>query len=59
MFGFKYHVELSTRPEKSMGTEEEWNMAISALQEALEERKLPYKINEAMALSMDRKLTFI
>ena len=31
VFGFKYHVELSTRPEDSMGTEEQWDMAISSL----------------------------
>ena len=37
MFGFEYHVELSTRPEDSMGTDEEWEMAENALRNAIEE----------------------
>ncbi len=32
IFGFKYHVELSTRPENSMGTDEDWDMATDALE---------------------------
>ncbi|SFH58794.1 threonyl-tRNA synthetase [Tindallia magadiensis] len=58
MFGFKFHVELSTRPEKSMGTEEEWNMAIDALKEALEERDLMYKINEGDGAFYGPKIDF-
>lgn len=46
IFGFKYHVELSTRPENSMGTDEEWELATNALREALEEKGLEFKINE-------------
>src|SRR5690606_34891844 len=36
VFGFKYHVELSTRPEDSMGTDEQWDLAINSLKDALE-----------------------
>lgn len=57
-FGFKYHVELSTRPEDSMGTDEEWEMAESALKEALEELKLPYKINEGDGAFYGPKIDF-
>ena len=45
-FGFKYTVELSTRPENYMGDLESWNQAEAALKEALEERNMPYIINE-------------
>ncbi|WP_330490213.1 aminoacyl--tRNA ligase-related protein, partial [Terrisporobacter hibernicus] len=40
-FGFEYHLELSTRPEDSMGTDEEWETAENGLREALEELNLP------------------
>lgn len=46
VFGFKYHVELSTRPENSMGTEEQWELATNSLKEALEEKEIEYTINE-------------
>ncbi|NMB26755.1 MAG: threonine--tRNA ligase [Tissierellia bacterium] len=46
VFGFKYHVELSTRPENSMGTEEQWNLATNSLREALEEKEIDYTVNE-------------
>ena len=46
LFGFKYHVELSTRPEDSMGTDEEWDMAENALKEAIDAKGIPYLINE-------------
>lgn len=46
VFGFNYHVELSTRPEKSMGSDEDWERAINALKEALAELGLDYEINE-------------
>jgi threonyl-tRNA synthetase len=46
VFGFKYHVELSTRPENSMGTEEQWELATNSLKEALEEKGIDYIINE-------------
>jgi len=45
-FGFKYHMELSTKPEKSMGSEEEWDIATEALKEALLENNIDFKINE-------------
>jgi len=46
VFGFDYSFELSTRPESSMGSDEQWDLAISSLREALEEAGKPYKINE-------------
>jgi threonyl-tRNA synthetase len=44
-FGFRYKVELSTRPENSMGSDEEWKMAEAALQGALEDIGMPFKLN--------------
>ena len=44
-FGFKYHIELSTKPENSMGSDEDWDMAINALREAVEELGYDYVIN--------------
>lgn len=46
LFGFDYEVELSTRPEKSIGSDEDWNRATKALTDALESLALPYEINE-------------
>lgn len=46
VFGFKYHVELSTKPENSMGTEEQWELATNSLRGALEEKEIDYIINE-------------
>lgn len=46
IFGFKYHVELSTRPENSMGTDEQWELATNSLREALEEKGIEYILNE-------------
>lgn len=46
LFGFTYHVELSTRPENSMGSDEDWELATKALQDALDELKIDYVINE-------------
>ncbi|WP_432663930.1 threonine--tRNA ligase [Wukongibacter baidiensis] len=57
-FGFKYHVELSTRPEDSMGSDEEWEMAENALKEALEELNLPYKLNEGDGAFYGPKIDF-
>jgi threonyl-tRNA synthetase len=45
-FGFEYEIELSTRPAKSIGTDEAWNLATTALNRALDDRKLPYAVNE-------------
>lgn len=57
-FGFKYHVELSTRPEKSIGSDEDWNEATSALKQALEEIKLAYVINEGDGAFYGPKIDF-
>lgn len=57
-FGFKYHMELSTRPEKSIGTDEEWEEAIDALKHALEEMQLPYVINEGDGAFYGPKIDF-
>ena len=45
-FGYKYHAYLATRPAKSIGTDEEWAFATNALREVLEERGLPYDVDE-------------
>ncbi|HHV60831.1 MAG TPA: threonine--tRNA ligase [Clostridiaceae bacterium] len=58
VFGFKYHVELSTRPENSMGTDEQWEMATNALKEALEQKKMEYKINEGDGAFYGPKIDF-
>ena len=58
LFGFKYHVELSTRPEDSMGSDEDWEMATSALQGALDELGLPYVINEGDGAFYGPKIDF-
>lgn len=57
-FGFKYHIELSTRPEDSMGSDEDWELAISALQGALDAKGLPYKINEGDGAFYGPKIDF-
>ncbi len=46
IFGFEYELEVSTRPEKSIGTKEDWDRATNALMEALRETGLPFDINE-------------
>lgn len=58
IFGFKYHVELSTKPEKAMGTDEEWDFAIKSLKEALDKRNLEYKINEGDGAFYGPKIDF-
>jgi len=58
MFGFKYTVELSTRPENSMGSDEDWEMAENGLKEALEEIGLPYIINEGDGAFYGPKIDF-
>jgi threonyl-tRNA synthetase len=57
-FGFKYHVELSTRPEKSMGTDEEWELAESSLQGALEELGIDYRLNAGDGAFYGPKIDF-
>jgi len=46
IFGFEYEVELSTRPEKSIGSDEDWERATQALLQALKTKNLPYEVNE-------------
>ncbi len=46
VFGFDYELELSTRPEKSIGSDEDWELATNALKEAMDQAGLPYEINE-------------
>ena len=46
IFGFEYEMELSTRPEKSIGSEEDWERATQALLQALKTKNLPYEVNE-------------
>jgi len=46
LFGFDYETEISTRPEKSIGTDEDWELATSALKQAVETKGLDYDINE-------------
>lgn len=58
LFGFKYHVELSTRPENSMGRDEDWEHATNSLREALEAAQLPYKINEGDGAFYGPKIDF-
>ncbi len=57
-FGFKYHVELSTRPEDSMGSEEDWEMATNGLREALDELGLEYVVNEGDGAFYGPKIDF-
>lgn len=57
-FGFKYKVELSTRPENSMGSEEDWNTATAALQAALDEMQIEYEINEGDGAFYGPKIDF-
>jgi threonyl-tRNA synthetase len=57
-FGFKYHVELSTRPEKSIGSQDQWDQAERALQEALEEMNLAYKLNPGDGAFYGPKIDF-
>ncbi len=57
-FGFSYHVELSTRPENSIGSDEEWEMATEGLKTALEDLGLPYVVNEGDGAFYGPKLDF-
>lgn len=57
-FGFKYHIELSTKPENSMGTDQEWDMAITALREAVEEMGYDFVLNEGDGAFYGPKLDF-
>lgn len=57
-FGFKYKVELSTRPENSMGSEEDWELATNALKKALEEMEIDYELNEGDGAFYGPKIDF-
>lgn len=57
-FGFQYHVELSTRPEDSIGSDEDWEVATAALKEALDEMNLKYVINEGDGAFYGPKIDF-
>ncbi len=58
LFGFKYHVELSTRPDNSMGSDEDWNNATEALRHALDEMKIEYTVNEGDGAFYGPKIDF-
>lgn len=57
-FGFKYTIELSTRPEDSMGSDEQWDIATKALESALEKNGKEYKINEGDGAFYGPKIDF-
>lgn len=58
LFGFKYYVELSTRPENSIGSDEDWEAATNALRAALDELKLEYTVNEGDGAFYGPKIDF-
>jgi threonyl-tRNA synthetase len=58
VFGLEYHVELSTRPENSMGSDELWEISTNALREAIEIAGVPYQINEGDGAFYGPKLDF-
>ena len=57
-FGFKYHVELSTRPEDSMGSDEDWARAEEGLRTALEQLHMDYEVNEGDGAFYGPKIDF-
>lgn len=58
LFGFKYHVELSTRPDNAMGSEEIWETATGALRQALDAKGMPYTVNEGDGAFYGPKIDF-
>ncbi len=58
IFGFEYTLELSTRPEDSMGTDEQWNMAEDALKKVLKDLEMPYELNEGDGAFYGPKIDF-
>lgn len=58
LFGFKYHVELSTRPENSMGSDEDWELATNGLKGALDDLGLDYVVNEGDGAFYGPKIDF-
>lgn len=57
-FGLTYHAELSTKPEKAMGSDEVWDVATAALKQALDERNMTYRINEGDGAFYGPKIDF-
>lgn len=57
-FGFHYHVELSTRPENAIGSDEDWDLATDGLKNALNDLKLPYVVNEGDGAFYGPKIDF-
>ena len=58
IFGFEYEVELSTRPEDSIGSDEDWDLATTALEGALKDHSLSYEINEGDGAFYGPKIDF-
>lgn len=58
IFGFDYEVELSTRPESSIGSDQAWEMATAALETTLRESKIPYQLNEGDGAFYGPKIDF-
>lgn len=58
VFGFEYYVELSTRPENSMGSDEDWEVATNGLINALKAANLEYKVNEGDGAFYGPKIDF-
>ncbi|OGP67384.1 MAG: threonine--tRNA ligase [Deltaproteobacteria bacterium RBG_16_44_11] len=58
IFGFEYEVELSTRPQNSIGTDEDWALATKALENALKDNKINYKVNEGDGAFYGPKIDF-
>lgn len=58
LFGLKYKIELSTRPENSMGSDEAWEIATNGLRDALEENKIQYTVNEGDGAFYGPKIDF-
>lgn len=58
LFGFPYHVELSTKPEKAMGSDEIWEKATNALIQAMQEKGMDYKVNEGDGAFYGPKIDF-
>ena len=57
-FGFSYHVELSTRPDNSIGSDEDWELATNGLKKALDELGISYSINEGDGAFYGPKIDF-
>ena len=58
IFNFKYHIELSTRPEKRIGTDKMWDKAENSLKKVLDNKKIKYKINEGDGAFYGPKIDF-